>query len=95
MRRRYGRFSALLVAAAFATIFSTPAAADKCSDLASLALPEVTSITATPVAANTFTRPPLFPGFRPGPLVPVAFCRVQITVEPQIKIELWPPTPES
>jgi Tannase and feruloyl esterase len=95
MRRRYGRFVALLVATAVCPIFSTPAAADKCSDLASLVLPEVTSITATPVAANTFTPPPPFPGFRPGPPVPVAFCRVQITVGPQIKIEVWLPPPES
>src|SRR5262249_27326918 len=58
-----------------------------------LVLPEVTAITATSVPANTFTPPPPFPGAPPSPPVPVAFCRVQITVEPQVKIEVWlPPT---
>ncbi|HEV2548924.1 MAG TPA: tannase/feruloyl esterase family alpha/beta hydrolase [Stellaceae bacterium] len=77
-------------------LFAAPAAADdaKCTALATLSLPEVTSITATPVAAGTFVVPPPFPGLPPGPPVPVAFCRVQITVAPQIKIEVWLPTPD-
>jgi Tannase and feruloyl esterase len=95
MHPRNSRGLALLAAAALTTLFSTPAAADKCSDLASLVLPEVTSITAIPVAANAFTPPPPFPGLPSGPPVPVAFCRVEITVEPHIEIEVWLPTPEN
>jgi Tannase and feruloyl esterase len=88
--RRIAAGGALVAGAA---LFATPALADTCSNLATLVLPEVTSITATPVAANTFTLPPPFPGFPPGPPVPVAFCRVQITVAPQIHIEVWLPPP--
>ncbi|HEX6840618.1 MAG TPA: tannase/feruloyl esterase family alpha/beta hydrolase [Stellaceae bacterium] len=82
-------FAAALCAAS--ALFAAPAAADSCSDLANLVLPEVTSITATAVAANTFSPPPPFPGLPPGPAVPVAFCRVQLTVAPQINIEVWLP----
>src|SRR5690242_9232700 len=72
---------------------ATPALADSCSNLATLKLPDVTSIVATSVAANTFVVPPPFPGLPPGPPVPVAFCRVQLTVAPQIQIEVWLPPP--
>src|SRR5215472_14437947 len=84
---------ALLAGTSF---LAAPAAADdaKCTALSTLALPEVTSISATPVAANTFVVPPPFPGLPPGPPVPVAFCRVQITVAPQIHIEVWLPPPD-
>src|SRR5690348_12055496 len=82
-------FAAALFAAS--ALFAAPAAADSCSDLANLVLPEVTSITAPAVAANTFSPPPPFPGLPPGPAVPVAFCRVQLTVAPQINIEVWLP----
>lgn len=67
------------------TCGALPAAADTCTDLSSLVLPDVTSIAATPVVANTFTAPGL-----PTP-VSVAFCRVQITVAPAINIEVWLP----
>jgi hypothetical protein len=70
-----------------------PAAAGTCESLSGLALPEVTSITASSIPANTFSPPPPFPGLPPGPPVPVGFCRVQITVEPQIHIEVWLPPP--
>ena len=79
---------ALLAATA---LFAAPAFADPCSDLSKLVLPEVTSMTATSVPANSFSLPPPFPGLPPGPPVPVAFCRVQITVQPQINIEIWLP----
>jgi hypothetical protein len=92
---RYGRFiPALTVIFILGTIFAVPAAADKCSDLSKLALPEVTSITAISVPANTFAPPAPFPGFPAGPPVSVAFCRVQITLEPHIKIEVWLPQPD-
>ena len=70
--------------------FSAPAAADSCTKLSSLVLPEVISITATSIAADSFT-PPGPPGLAAP--VPVAFCRVQITVKPAINIEVWLPTP--
>jgi hypothetical protein len=85
--------AALAAVTALTTVFVVPAAADTCSDLSNLMLPEVTSITAAEVPANTFSPPPSFPGQPPGPPVPVAFCRVQITVEPQIHIEVWLPPP--
>ena len=74
--------------AASIAVFAAPAAADSCTKLSNLHLPEVISIAATPVAANSFTAPP----FLTTP-VPVEFCRVQITVTPAINIEVWlPPT---
>jgi hypothetical protein len=75
-------FRTLLVTSALGV---TPAAADPCATLSSLVLPDVTSITATPVAANSFTPPGL------ATPVPVDFCRAQITVTPAIKIEVWLP----
>ena len=74
-------------AALFGTtaLFAAPAFADSCTNLSSLALAEVTSIAATNVAANTFTAPGV------STPVPVAFCRVQITVQPAINIEVWLP----
>src|SRR5215470_16733696 len=80
---------AFVAATAF---FAAPALADRCSELSSLKLRDVTSIAALSVAPNTFSPPPPFPGLPPGPPVPVAFCRVQITVEPQIQIEVWLPS---
>ncbi|MBV9180824.1 MAG: tannase/feruloyl esterase family alpha/beta hydrolase [Acidobacteria bacterium] len=76
------------------------AKADRCTDLSNLSLADVTSITATSVPANTFLTPPPFPGLPPGPAVPVAFCRVQITMDsldftpPQLNIEVWLPNPD-
>ena len=75
-------FGALLATVALG---AAPVAADPCTNLSSLVLPEVTSITATSVAANSFTPP------GSTAAVPVAFCRVQITVAPAIKIEVWLP----
>jgi hypothetical protein len=71
--------------AASMAIFSAPAAADSCTKLSTLVLPEVVSIAATSIAAGGFTPPGLM-----SP-VPVAFCRVQITVTPAINIEVWLP----
>jgi hypothetical protein len=77
------RFTAAL--AASTVIFSAPAAANSCTKLSSLVLPEVISIAATSIAADSFTPPGLTTP------VPVAFCRVQITVTPAINIEVWLP----
>src|SRR5215475_10423788 len=73
----------------FAAIGTSPAFADACTDLSALHLPEVTSIAATFEPANTFTPP----GLRTP--VAVDFCRVQITVAPQINIEVWLPSSAS
>ena len=61
------------------------AAARTCESLSSLGLQEVTSISATSIPANTFSPPPAFPGLPLGPPVPVAFCRVQITVASTVR----------
>jgi len=71
--------------AALTPVFAAPAVADSCTKLSSLVLPEVISITATSIAADSFT-----PSGLTTP-VPVAFCRVQITVTPAINIEVWLP----
>ena len=68
-------------------------AAQTCESLASLQLPETTVTSAALVAAGPFVANPGAPaGGRGGqpPTVP-AFCRVQLTVAPQIKIEVWMP----
>jgi hypothetical protein len=62
--------------AALTPVFAAPAVADSCTKLSGLVLPEVISITATSIAADSFTPPGLTTP------VPVAFCRVQITVTP-------------
>src|SRR5258708_6704905 len=82
-RTRVHAFWAALLATT--ALFAAPALADSCTDLSSLVLSEVTSIAATNVAANTFTAPGV------STPVPVAFCRVQITVQPAINIEVWLP----
>ena len=71
------------------------AEAEGCSALSNLTFPDVTALTAVMVPANTFIPPPPFPGLPPSPPVPVPFCRVQITVRPQINMEVWLPAPES
>jgi hypothetical protein len=59
-----------------------------CESLADLALPDTTTISATSVPAGSFDPP--------GPTPPIAnlpaFCRVALTVAPQINIEVWLPT---
>jgi pimeloyl-ACP methyl ester carboxylesterase len=62
-------------------------AATSCAGLASLALPEVTSIAATLVTGGTITPPapnPPVTGLPP-------LCRVSLVVAPQIKVEVWLP----
>ena len=83
-RAKISRSCGLIIALAGSMAgFTAPAAADSCTKLSSLVLPDVISITATSIAANSFTSPP----FLTTP-VPVAFCRVQITVSPAINIEV-------
>lgn len=72
---------------------STALAAVPCADLMKLSLPETTITTAEEVTAGTFSPPPgTFgpPGAGPLSNLP-AFCRVALTVAPQIHIEVWLP----
>jgi hypothetical protein len=59
-----------------------------CESLAGLALPDTVAISATSVPGGSFDPP--------GPTPPIAnlraFCRVALTVSPQINIEVWLPT---
>ncbi|HEX3536751.1 MAG TPA: hypothetical protein VHU15_08295, partial [Stellaceae bacterium] len=76
-RASFAKLCAFTIALAASTaVFAAPAAADNCTNLSNLVLPEVISIAATSVAADSFTPPGLTTP------VPVAFCRVQITVAP-------------
>jgi len=63
------------------------AATLSCAELASLALPETTAISSELVPAGTFAPPP--PN-APIPNLP-AFCRVSLTIAPQINVEVWLP----
>jgi hypothetical protein len=78
-------FAAALTASM--AVFAAPSAADSCTKLSSLVLPEVISIEGTSIAAHSFTPP------GSTTPVPVAFCRIQITVTPAINIEVWLPPP--
>src|SRR5262245_16136665 len=65
----------------------TPAIA--CEQLRAVKLKDVSSITAQPVSAGTFTQPG-GPGNAPLNNLP-AFCRVSLVIKPQINIEVWLP----
>jgi Tannase and feruloyl esterase len=84
-------------------VATTVSAAANCEGLASLELPDATSITAKSFPGGTF-QPPDPVGFVPTPTLPhapppipnlPAFCEVSIVVEPQINIEIWLPLPGS
>ena len=62
------------------------AAATSCAELATLSLPQTTVSAALEVPAGNFT-PPQGPAQADLP----AFCRVALTVAPQIHIEIWLP----
>src|SRR5215468_4416936 len=57
-----------------------------CADLMSLRLAETTVTAAEEIPAGTYTPP----GFPPLTNLP-AFCRVALTVAPQVRIEVWMP----
>jgi len=61
-----------------------------CADLKNVPFHNATVTSASEVS-GTFTIPPPFPGF-PAQTIPVpTFCRVALTVEPAINIEVWLP----
>src|SRR5258706_12126546 len=68
-------------------------AAQSCDSLMSLQLPDTTISAATLVAEGPFAPPaPPVACARAGAPLPVpSFCRVQLTVRPQIRIEVWMP----
>ena len=79
----------------------SPSAAASCASLATLELPDVTSIVAKSFPGGTF-QPPDPAGFVPTPARPhasppipglPAFCEVSIVIEPAINIEIWLPLP--
>src|SRR4030095_3249907 len=71
----------------------TAAAAQPCESLTSLKLPDTTIAAATLVQEGPFAPPaPPVPGARAGAPLPVpSFCRVQLTIAPQIRVEVWMP----
>src|SRR5256714_2300634 len=74
--------------------FPSPSAgAQSCESLASLKLSDTTITAAATVQAGPFAPPaPAGAGARAGGPLPVpSFCRVQLTVEPQINVEVWMP----
>lgn len=85
-RARLSQLCGFAVALAASTaVFAAPAVADSCTKLSNLVLPEVISIVANSIAADSFAPPGVTTP------VPVAFCRVQISVTPAINIEVWLP----
>ena len=75
------------------TFPSASAAAQSCESLASLKMPDTTIKTAALVPAGPFVANPAAAAAGRGGTPPAlpAFCRVQLTVAPQINIEVWMP----
>jgi feruloyl esterase len=93
------RLFSLVLASAIVGLAATPSAgARSCKDLASLKLPKATITSAAAVGAGQYPVPrgpgadmqgPV--GRGPDSAALPAFCRVQITVQPAIRIEVWMP----
>ena len=86
------------VVIAFATLLATAcplaahAAPAVCESLATLSLPEATITAAEDVTSGEFSPPGVGRGPGGGRLTNLpAFCRVALTVTPQIRIEIWLP----
>jgi feruloyl esterase len=73
---------------------SASAAAQPCESLASLKMPDTTINTAALVPAGPFVANPTAAAAGRGGTPPTlpAFCRVQLTVAPQINVEVWLPS---
>lgn len=93
------RLSAIVLAGVLAGLAATsPAGARSCEDLASLKLPNATITSAATVGAGQYPLPRGTGADMQGPIgrasnaepLP-AFCKVQLTVQPAIKIEVWMP----
>lgn len=86
-------FVAMLVALMLTPILAS--AAQPCESLTSVKVSDATITAAAAVPAGPWT-PPAAPGAQgpPGGARPIdlpAFCRVQVTVKPTVKIEVWMP----
>jgi feruloyl esterase len=68
------------------------AAAQPCESLTSLKLPDTTITAASLVDTGSFTPPTPTGGPTAAALTTPPFCRVQLTVAPQIRSEVWMPT---
>jgi feruloyl esterase len=85
---------AVVTVAAMSAVCRPPnaAASQPCESLSSVQLPDTTITSVASVDNGSFT-PPSLPGAPPAAALTVpAFCRVQLTVKPQVRIELWLPT---
>jgi len=89
------RIFAVVIVGTLIGLWTPPiaAAAQPCESLTSLKLPDTTITAATLVQEGPFAPPaPPVPGARAGAPLPVpSFCRVQFTVVPQIRVEVWVP----
>lgn len=88
------RALAVVFVGAFAALVSMPSvamSAQPCDSLASLKLPDTTITTASIVDTGSFTPPTATGAPNAAPLTTPAFCRVQLTVAPQIRVEVWMP----
>ncbi len=79
--------AALLLGAAVLVPGPSTAAPLSCADLATLTLPDTIAISSQLVRAGTFTPPAPNPPIMNLP----AFCRVSLTIAPQITVEVWLP----
>lgn len=90
------RFKAYLCVATIVFAAGSAFAAQPCESLKALKLPDTAVASAEPVPAGDFVQPipagfpPNFAAYFPAFRVP-AFCRVQLTVAPAIRIEVWMP----
>ena len=88
-------FAAIVVGGVTAVLAcpSPSAGAQSCEGLTTLRLPDTVIDAAAVVQEGPFAPPvPAVPGARAGAPLPVpSFCRVQLTVAPQIHIEVWLP----
>jgi len=91
------RIFAVVIAGTVVGLWMLPiaAAAQACESLTSLKLPATTITSAEVIPEGPFAPPPPsqpVPGpLAGGPLRVPSFCRVQLTVAPQIRVEVWMP----
>jgi feruloyl esterase len=87
------RIFAVVVAGTLIALWLPPvaAAAQPCERLTSLKLPDTTITAASIVDTGSFTPPTATGAPAAAALTTPPFCRVQLTVAPQIRIEVWMP----
>jgi feruloyl esterase len=87
------RIFAVVAAGTLVALWLPPvaAAAQPCERLTSLKLPDTTITAASIVDTGSFTPPTATGAPAAAALTTPPFCRVQLTVAPQIRIEVWMP----